>query len=126
MEVKPDQQRPRLRSLCPPLYRQILSYASDSSTVSVGYLSNLKDLLKSEADQFSSLNGHDLVARNVKKYVCMVSRYPGHTVIGGGNFGPDPEATDYVVHNWPTLTHFTGGGSNGPISGNPCKKSNEC
>jgi hypothetical protein len=106
-----------VRDSCPDavsLYRQILSQASDSSIViaTVGYLSNLEDLLKSEPDEHSPLNGHDLVTQKVKKYVCMGSRYPGRTIIGGGgNFEPDPEATDYVVNNWPTLIHFTGGGS---------------
>ena len=105
------------RDSCPDavsLYRQILSQAADSSIViaTVGYLTNLEHLLKSEPDAHSPLNGHDLVVQKVKKYVCMGSRYPGRSDIGGlgGNFKPDPEAVDYVVNNWPTPIHFTGGG----------------
>lgn len=55
------------------LYRKILSEQPDTSVVivSTGFLTNLADLLKSESDEYSSLNGIDLVRKKVKRWVCM-------------------------------------------------------
>jgi inosine-uridine nucleoside N-ribohydrolase len=85
------------------LYREILSRQPDTSVViaTIGYLTNLHDLLNSKADQYSSLNGKDLVQKKVKRYICMAS--------GVGNFRPHAEAAVNVVNNWPTLTVHTKG-----------------
>ncbi len=60
------------------LYRQILSKADDNSVVicSVGFLTNIADLLESKADEFSPLNGVVLVAKKVKLWVVMACKYP--------------------------------------------------
>ena len=95
------------------LYRQILSEQEDASVVivTVGYLTNLSKLLSSEPDEFSPVNGMELVKKKVKHYVCMGGRYPQEQDPGKwGNFKPDPEAVVHVTNEWPTLITFTTGG----------------
>jgi inosine-uridine nucleoside N-ribohydrolase len=95
------------------LYRKILSEQPDSSIiiVSVGYVSNLYNLLKSEPDAHSPLSGSELVQKKVKHYVCMGGRYPLQQDPGKwGNFKPDPRAIQYVAKFWPTDIIFTAGG----------------
>jgi hypothetical protein len=95
------------------LYRQILSSEPDRSVVivTVGYLTNLSNLLKSKPDRYSPLTGKELVAKKVEHYVCMGSRYPIEDNPGiWGNFKPDPAAVVHVAAEWPTKITFTGGG----------------
>ncbi len=94
------------------LYRKILAGAEDGSVtvVSLGYLSNLADLLDSGGDGFSPLNGMDLVAKKVSRYVCMGGAYPRQSKTGSwGNFLPDPPAVKKVNDDWPTQVVYTGG-----------------
>ena len=96
------------------VYRQILSQQPDSSVtiVTVGYLSNLYDLMQSPADKFSPLPGLELVKKKVKHLVCMGGRYPLQEDPGRwGNFKPDPRAIRYVAKQWPTNIIFTAGGA---------------
>lgn len=91
------------------LYRQVLAAQPDGSVVicTVGYTTNLKDLLESGPDAASPLNGTELVARKVRQWVCM-----------GGNFWRDdhdpnlmeydPASTIFAVGNWPTNITFAG------------------
>lgn len=60
------------------VYRKILSKQPDSSVtiVTVGFLSNLKNLLQSKPDAFSPLNGKDLVEKKVKHWVAMAGKFP--------------------------------------------------
>lgn len=95
------------------VYRQILGAAADRSVtvVTIGYLTNLSALLRTEPDEHSDLNGRDLVDRKVANYVCMGSRYPrDDDPRPWGNFKPDPEATVHVAAEWPGTITFTGGG----------------
>ena len=95
------------------LYREILNRQPDKSVVivTVGYLSNLSNLLKSTPDDISSLTGVELVDQKVKHVVIMGGRYPySQDPAKWGNFKPDPDATTYVAKNWPTTIIFTGGG----------------
>lgn len=95
------------------VYRKILSEQPDNSVVivTVGYVSNLYDLLLSSPDNFSPLNGSELVKKKVKHYVCMGGRYPLQEEPGKwGNFKPDPRAIEYVAKEWPTDIIFTAGG----------------
>lgn len=95
------------------LYRKILTDQPDNSVVivTVGYLTNLSNLIKSEPDEINSLNGFDLVQKKVKHLVCMGGRYPFSQDPGKwGNFKPDPQAIQLIAENWPTLITFTGGG----------------
>ncbi|HHH27048.1 MAG TPA: hypothetical protein ENK57_01695 [Polyangiaceae bacterium] len=61
------------------LYRRLLAEQPDHSVVliSVGYLNNYNDLLLSEPDGFSDLNGRDLIARKVVFWSAMAGVYPG-------------------------------------------------
>lgn len=96
------------------LYRRLLASAEDGSItiVTLGYLTNLRDLLASKADRWSDLDGVELVRKKVKICVCMGSRYPADAAGPGvwGNFRPDPQAAISVARDWPTVIHFTGGG----------------
>jgi inosine-uridine nucleoside N-ribohydrolase len=95
------------------IYRKILNEQPDTSViiVTVGYLSNLYDLLKSKPDKFSSLTGLELVETKVKHIVCMGGRYPLQQDPGRwGNFKPDPRAVQYIATSWPTDIIFTAGG----------------
>lgn len=89
------------------LYRKILAGQEDDSItiVSIGYLSNLYDLLQSGPDEFSSLSGQELVAKKIKKLVCMGGVYPSGRE---WNFYQDTEATSYVLSVWPTDILFSG------------------
>lgn len=95
------------------VYRQVLQAQPDSSVVivTVGYLSNLYDLLHSGPDQNSTLTGMELVAKKVKHLVCMGGRFPLQEDPGRwGNFKPDPRAIQYVAEHWPNQIIFTAGG----------------
>jgi inosine-uridine nucleoside N-ribohydrolase len=95
------------------VYRKVLEAQPDSSVVvvTVGYLSNLYDLMKSEPDDVSPLSGAELVKKKVKHLVCMGGRYPMQQDPGRwGNFKPDPRAIQYVAKEWPTRIIFTVGG----------------
>jgi hypothetical protein len=93
------------------LYREILAEQPDQSVVivTVGYVTNLWDLLRTEPDEFSALSGRDLVVQKVKLWVCMGGRYPVHLDPRPfGNFKPHPEAAVGAVRHWPTPITFTG------------------
>jgi hypothetical protein len=99
------------------LYREILAAQPDRSVVivTVGYVTNLWDLLRTEPDEFSPLSGRDLAARKVKLWVCMGGRYPVHLDPRPfGNFKPHPEAAVGAVRHWPTPITFTGIGDEIP------------
>ena len=94
------------------LYRQILAGLPDKSVkiLSVGYFTNLEDLLKTPGDSISNLNGRDLVQSKVTEYVCTGGEYPSDLSFqGNGNFEPDGKAVKYVNKHWPTMLTFTAG-----------------
>lgn len=97
------------------LYRKILSEEPDSSVVivTVGFITNLEDLLKSEADSYSSLNGIELVEQKVKHWICMGGGFPSSG--GEFNFNRDPSATKFTVENWPKPALFSGYEIGAPI-----------
>jgi hypothetical protein len=90
------------------LYRKILSEQADSSVViiTVGFITNIDDLLNSEPDGHSSLNGLDLVKKKVARWVCMGGGFPSSG--GEFNFNQDPDATVFAVENWPKPVLFSG------------------
>ena len=90
------------------LYRKVLSEQPDSSVViiTVGFITNIEDLLKSEPDDYSALTGMDLVKKKVKRWVCMGGGYPSSG--GEFNFNRDAAATKYSVENWPKPVLFSG------------------
>lgn len=118
------------------VYRRLLASQADGEVtiVTVGYLTNLRDLLASKADAFSPLDGPELIRRKVKQYVCMGGRYPRHLDPGVyGNLKPDPEAAVIGARDWPTTVYFsglgeevlTGAGLRDTPAGNPVRRTYE-
>ncbi len=89
------------------LYRKVLSKQPNNSVtiVTVGFLTNLSNLLLSKADQYSSLDGKDLVGQKVKQLVCMAGRFPSGSEF---NVNQDAVASQNVFSNWPTNILFSG------------------
>jgi inosine-uridine nucleoside N-ribohydrolase len=89
------------------VYRQILAAQPDTSVtiVTVGFLTNLADLLKSPADNYSSLPGKELIAKKVKKLVSMAGRFPSGREF---NVYMDSTASIYALENWPSPIIFSG------------------
>lgn len=92
------------------VYREVLSSAEDKSVVItvIGALNNLCDLLKSESDKYSPLNGTDLVRQKVKLCVIMGGRFPKSAPVGEYNIRLDVDAAYYVVHNCPASILWSG------------------
>jgi inosine-uridine nucleoside N-ribohydrolase len=89
------------------VYRKILNEQPDKSVtiVTVGFLTNLNNLLKSQADNISPLSGMDLVSKKVKKLVSMAGKFPQGREF---NVFMDSVASEYVYKNWPGEIIFTG------------------
>lgn len=88
-------------------YRKILSDQPDGSVtiVTVGFLTNLSNLLQSPPDQINPLNGNELVAQKVKKLVSMAGTFPKGKEF---NVFMDSTASKYCFEHWPTQIIFTG------------------
>lgn len=73
------------------VYRRVLAAAPDKSVniASIGMLTNLKDLVNSKGDQYSSLSGKDLIAQKVDTIVYMDGGY--NFGCGGGLVGDADE-----------------------------------
>lgn len=89
------------------VYRKVLAAQKDQSVVvvTVGFLSNLAALLQSGPDQYSPLNGKDLVAKKVKKWVAMAGGFPEGNEF---NINQHAKASVYAINNWPTPILFSG------------------
>lgn len=89
------------------VYRKVLSAQKDNSVVivTVGFMSNLADLLKSGPDQYSKLSGKELVAKKVSKWVAMAGGFPQFSEF---NVNQHAKASVYVFDNWPTPILFSG------------------
>lgn len=89
------------------LYRKILSENPDNSVtiVTVGFLTNLNNLLKSEPDDISQLSGYELVEKKVERLISMAGRFPEGKEF---NVFMDSTASLYVFENWPGEIIFTG------------------
>lgn len=83
------------------IYRRALAAADDHSVVicTVGFLSNLRRLLETPADEISPLNGRELVAKKVSKLVSMAFFYPFGKEY---NSMSDAESSRIVLEKWPT------------------------
>jgi len=89
------------------LYRKILAAQPDKSVtiVTVGFLTNIPNLLQSNADAYSSLPGKELVAKKVKQLVCMAGRFPSGSEF---NVDRDAAASKYAFENFPGTIIFSG------------------
>ncbi len=89
------------------IYRKILSRQPDKSVtiVTVGFLTNLSNLLDSQPDEFSPLNGSELISRKVKLLVSMAGCFPEGREF---NIFIDSAASKHVYENWPGEVIFSG------------------
>jgi pyrimidine-specific ribonucleoside hydrolase len=89
------------------LYRKTLSSQPDQSVtiITVGFLTNLANLLNSKGDSFSALSGVDLVKRKVRNLVCMAGRFPSGREF---NLDQDVPSSAKVLSEWPTSILFSG------------------
>ncbi|MDO9374386.1 MAG: nucleoside hydrolase [Ferruginibacter sp.] len=94
------------------LYRKILAAQPDQSVtiVSVGFFTNLADLLESPPDEFSTLTGKELVTKKVKQLVSMAARLDKNDGTEGYEFNVmvDAAASQKVFADWPTPVVISG------------------
>jgi uncharacterized protein (TIGR02145 family) len=92
------------------LYREILASQPDSSVVivTIGYSSNIDQLLKSRPDGISDLCGSDLVEKKIKVWINMGGNFPVDMAIDNVNFTRDCRAAWYAINNWPGRIVFAG------------------
>ena len=88
------------------LYRRLLAKAADGSVTIMltGIPSTIANLLASDADQYSSLSGVELVRRKVKRLYFMATKLePGNdqNVSSGYNIMMHPEAAKSLLRMWP-------------------------
>ncbi|MEO8416091.1 MAG: nucleoside hydrolase, partial [Ginsengibacter sp.] len=89
------------------LYRKILAQQPDNSVtiVTIGFLTNISNLLQSGPDHYSSLNGSELVKKKVRQLVCMAGKFPkGYEF----NVKEDARASRYVFEHWQKPVLFSG------------------
>jgi inosine-uridine nucleoside N-ribohydrolase len=88
-------------------YRQILAAQPDHSVtiVTVGFLTNLSNLLQSPPDRVSPLNGKELAEKKVRNLVSMAGGFPSGKEF---NVYMDSPASKYCFENWPTEIVFSG------------------
>jgi inosine-uridine nucleoside N-ribohydrolase len=89
------------------VYRRVLASQPDKSVtiVTVGFLTNLSNLLKSQSDSLSRLNGVELISRKVKRLICMAGKFPEGREF---NIYMDSTSSEYVFDEWPGEVIFTG------------------
>lgn len=89
------------------VYRKILSSQPDSSVtyVTVGFLTNAANLLKSQPDSISPLSGNELISKKIKLFVSMAGHFPQGREFNVYN---DSVASEYVFNEWPGKIIFTG------------------
>ncbi|MVM39672.1 nucleoside hydrolase [Spirosoma sp. HMF3257] len=89
------------------LYRQILAKQPDHSVtiITVGFVTNLANLLASKPDQYSKLSGRELVALKVKELVSMAGKFPGGREY---NVFRDTPSSKIIFANWPTPILMSG------------------
>jgi pyrimidine-specific ribonucleoside hydrolase len=75
------------------------------TVISVGFMTNLGNLLNSKSDQYSALSGKELVARKVKQLVSMAGKFPNGKEY---NVYMDIPASKVVFMNWPTPVLLSG------------------
>ena len=89
------------------VYRKSLASQPDRSVtiITVGFLTNLADLLRSGPDKYSELTGKELVKQKVKQLVCMAGSFPAGSE---WNVRMDAAASKNVFNSWSTPILFSG------------------
>ncbi|MCL1794859.1 MAG: nucleoside hydrolase [Oscillospiraceae bacterium] len=86
------------------VYREALEKVEDNSVIfiTIGMLTNIKNLMQSGLDGYSSFSGAELMEKKVKKLVCMAGNFrAGHDdFFPEFNINTDIEAARYVVGNF--------------------------
>jgi len=90
------------------LYRKLLSQAADTSVViaSVGFTTNLAQLLETQPDEYSHLSGQDLVKKKVK-FLSIMGCYLADTVTLEFNVTIDKVSSHKLFKDWPTKMFFS-------------------
>ena len=88
----------------PKRYKHRLN-STDETIVTVGFFTNLENLLLSGADEFSPLSGKELVRKKVKKLVSMAGYFPEGREF---NVYVDVKAAQFIFKEWPTEILFSG------------------
>jgi inosine-uridine nucleoside N-ribohydrolase len=93
------------------LYRKILAAQADNSVtiVTVGFLTNMANLIQSKPDEFSPLTGKELVGKKVKLLVSMAACF--NNEMGDFkefNLMKDAASSKIAYDNWPTPIIFSG------------------
>lgn len=90
------------------LYRKLLSAQPDSSVtvITIGHLTNLRNLIESKPDQYSDFSGIDLIKKKVKLWSCMGGLFPEGKE--ANFYRPDPASTKVCVEKWPVPVVFAG------------------
>lgn len=91
------------------IYRKVLSSQPDASVTicTTGFFTNLKNLLLSQPDTYSPLNGKELVKKKVKLLVSMAGEFP-ESINGEFNVKCDAYSAYIVAQEWPTEIIFSG------------------
>lgn len=89
------------------VYRKSLASQPDRSVtiITVGFLTNLADLLQSAPDKYSTLTGKELVKKKIRQLVCMAGSFPAGNE---WNVRMDAAASKIVFDNWETPILFSG------------------
>lgn len=89
------------------LYRKILAGQPDNSVtiITVGFLTNIANLLQSKPDEHSPLSGKELVRKKVKNLVSMAGKFPEGKEF---NIDRDAAASKYAYENWEKPVLFSG------------------
>lgn len=94
-----------------PLYRKLLAAAPDKSItiVTVGFFTNMANLLQSGPDAFSPKTGRALIQQKVKLLVSMAGRFD-HEMGSFKEFNvmKDAPASEITFNQWPTPIIFSG------------------
>ena len=85
------------------LYREVLAAQADSSVIviSVGFFTNLAQLIDTPADDISPLTGRELVARKVKLVSAMMGDFSGKDYVEF-NIKGNLAAARKFIEEWPT------------------------
>ncbi|UTA67250.1 nucleoside hydrolase [Emticicia sp. 21SJ11W-3] len=92
------------------LYRRILAKQPDQSVtiITVGFFTNLADLLDSRPDEFSKLSGKDLIRKKVKWLVSMAAGLDKNQRFREFNVHIDARASQKVFTEWNTPMLLSG------------------
>jgi len=89
------------------IYRKVLAAQPDQSVtiVTVGFLTNLANLLNSKSDVISKLSGEELIKKKVKLLVSMAGKFPSGWEF---NIMKDAVSSKLALENWPTPIIYSG------------------